>query len=209
MAGCREPKSPGGPGKWNRDLESDAGHRTRATEGDGRFERALALSPDLAVAHNNLGLLLADQGYTGKAARCFERALAIRPRFPEAHLNLGNILKDQWQLEEAAAHYRSALARRPNFGYALGQLVDVLQELCAWDELAQWAPKLDAQTRTALEHEARGESALGSIRRSADAQRHLAIALGWARSIHERAKLACLSFPTRLRGLVQIGGSSS
>ena len=44
-----------------------------------RFERAVALDPDNAEAHNDLGVALEQQGEFGKAREAFERALKLAP----------------------------------------------------------------------------------------------------------------------------------
>ena len=56
------------------------------------FGRAIEISPDLAIAHYNLGLALQWQGLFSDAIAAFRRAIAIAPDFAEAHAKLGNLL---------------------------------------------------------------------------------------------------------------------
>jgi hypothetical protein len=51
------------------------------------YARALALKPDHADAHNNLGLALRDLNRHEEALRCFELAQAIEPDHVDAHVN--------------------------------------------------------------------------------------------------------------------------
>jgi len=57
------------------------------------YERALAIVPDFAEAHNNLGVVLSDAGKFEEARARYQRALAIMPDFAEAHFNLVNAFR--------------------------------------------------------------------------------------------------------------------
>ena len=61
----------------------------------------LDLKPDLAEAHNNLGLVLKDDGKPGDAEACYRRAIALKPGFTDALCNLGNLLLDLGEIERA------------------------------------------------------------------------------------------------------------
>jgi Flp pilus assembly protein TadD len=52
------------------------------------FEEALRLRPESPEVHNNLGLVLAQQGRLDAAAAHFREALRLRPGFQDAQLNL-------------------------------------------------------------------------------------------------------------------------
>jgi predicted O-linked N-acetylglucosamine transferase (SPINDLY family) len=62
-----------------------AGNATQAAEA---AQRALALNPGDANAHNNLGTALMQQDQLREAGECFERAVALKPDFTMAHSNL-------------------------------------------------------------------------------------------------------------------------
>ena len=100
------------------------------------FEQAIALRPDFADAHNNLGNVLLSQGKLDEAAARYEHALALRPDYAEAHNNLGIILWQQGKLDEAAARYEQALALRPDYADAHYNLGNVLLEQGKLDEAA-------------------------------------------------------------------------
>ena len=79
------------------------------------YQQALALRPDSADAHNNLGVVLRKQGKLDEALAQYEQAIALRPDHVEAHNNLGNVLKQQGKLDEALAQFERALALRPDY----------------------------------------------------------------------------------------------
>lgn len=95
------------------------------------LSKAVALSPDDAAAHSNLGIVLGNLGQLDEAVACYCRALEIKPDHAEAHCNLGNALQALGQLKEAAACYRRALEIKPNLveaHYNLGTTLIALGE---------------------------------------------------------------------------------
>jgi tetratricopeptide (TPR) repeat protein len=83
-----------------------------------QYRKALALDPDCAEAHNNLGVILYRQGRYDEAEVAYRRALVLVPGDADAHLNLGNVLFRQGLLDQAAAHYRQAVALSPDHAAA-------------------------------------------------------------------------------------------
>ena len=73
------------------------------------IRRAVSFRPDYVDAHNNLGVILNDQGKLDEAVASFRKALALKPDYAVVHFNLGNALKDQGKLGEAAASFHQAL----------------------------------------------------------------------------------------------------
>jgi len=98
------------------------------------FEKALAIKPDYAEAHSNLGNTLKELGQLDAAVKCFEKALAIKPDYAEAHYNLGTTLQELGQLEETAKCYEQALAIKPDYAEAYCNLGITLQELGQLEE---------------------------------------------------------------------------
>jgi hypothetical protein len=90
------------------------------------FTHALQVNPSSALAHNNLGLTVAQQGKLDEAATHFHTALRLKPHLPEAHYNLGNVLMLQGKLDEASASYTTALQLRPPWAEAHNNLGVVL-----------------------------------------------------------------------------------
>jgi predicted O-linked N-acetylglucosamine transferase (SPINDLY family) len=78
------------------------------------YERALALTPDHADAHINLGNALRAQGKLDEAVLHYERALSLRPDHAFAYHNLGGVLALQGKLEEAITYHERALTLKPH-----------------------------------------------------------------------------------------------
>jgi 2-polyprenyl-3-methyl-5-hydroxy-6-metoxy-1,4-benzoquinol methylase len=58
------------------------------------YQRALALKPDFAEAHNNLGTAFHDQGKLAEAAAQYRHVLTLAPGYAGAHSNLGKALME-------------------------------------------------------------------------------------------------------------------
>jgi Tfp pilus assembly protein PilF len=78
------------------------------------YERALALNPDMAELHGNLGNALQAQKKLAEAEASYERALALNPEYADAFYNLGNLRQAQENLDQAAGCYERALALKPD-----------------------------------------------------------------------------------------------
>ena len=104
-------------------------HRAgRLAEAAAACRQILAIRPQLAEVHNDLGIILAKQDRLDLAAARFEQAVALRPGYTDAHINLGNVLLGQGRLDEAATHYRHALALAPDHAQAHYNLGNTLKQ---------------------------------------------------------------------------------
>ena len=68
---------------WPRPITTSAScskDQGRYDEAIAAFSRAIALKPDYAKAHNNLGIALKDQGRPDEAIAAYNRAIAARAR---------------------------------------------------------------------------------------------------------------------------------
>ncbi len=103
------------------------------------WKRALAISPEDAKAHNNLGRALAGKGDFDQAIVHWQKALEIDPRYWEAHNNLGAALAGKGKLNEAVAHFKQVLEANPNLAEVHGNLGRVLALKGKSDEaIAEW-----------------------------------------------------------------------
>ena len=82
------------------------------------WEQTLSLYPDIALAHSNLGMALAEQGKNDLAILHYNLALKTQPDYALAHNNLGNALTKQGKTDEAMLHYNLALKMRPDYADA-------------------------------------------------------------------------------------------
>jgi tetratricopeptide (TPR) repeat protein/serine/threonine protein kinase len=87
---------------------------------------AVALRPDSAGTHLNLGAALDEQGKLDEAAREFRRTLDLDPKYSLAHVNLGIVLVKQGKPAEAETALRQALALAPRLALAYGELAVAL-----------------------------------------------------------------------------------
>lgn len=90
------------------------------------FERALAVTKNNFVAHNNLGHYRLKEGRLTEAINHFTKAVEINPKFELAHLNLGVALSRQGKIDEAIRSYTRALQVKPDFVVAYNNLGNAL-----------------------------------------------------------------------------------
>jgi tetratricopeptide (TPR) repeat protein len=91
--------------------------------------RALAISPNLPQALNNVGIVHYERDEFDAAIEHYRRAIALAPTYVEAHSNLGNALRAQKKYDEALAAYRKALELRPGFVDALNNMGTALRDM--------------------------------------------------------------------------------
>ncbi len=90
------------------------------------FARAVLVTKNNYVAHNNLGYELVQALDFNGAKKEFERALEIDPNFQVAHLNLGRSFMEEGNVAEAISHYEAALKIDPNYADAHNNLGNAL-----------------------------------------------------------------------------------
>jgi tetratricopeptide (TPR) repeat protein len=93
------------------------------------WQRAVSLGPEEPLAHNNLGVALAETGRFDEAVPHYRKAIELDPKYPEPHNNLGMALARQKRWQEAITAFTRALEMNPaltdarsNLGAALAQL---------------------------------------------------------------------------------------
>jgi protein O-mannosyl-transferase len=99
----------------------------------------LAQNPEAWIAHDNLGIILAESGRNDEAARHFRRVLELRPMHSGARANLGYLQELGGQDAEAAATLAQAAAERPDDADVRARLVRVLVRLGRFDEALPYA----------------------------------------------------------------------
>ncbi len=109
--------------------------------------------PDIARAHENLGIMLFQEGRVRESVAEYEAALRIKPNYPDCENNLGNALGNLGENEEAVQHYTRAVNNliRPgdqavaayNLGnslHALNRLDEAIKAYNFAGSLAHYAP---------------------------------------------------------------------
>ena len=102
------------------------GSKTEAVEAN---QTAVALSPQDAEAHNNLGNTLKELGRLKEAESSYNKAIALMPNYAEAYCNLGITLHGLGKLAKSEASYNQAIALKPELAEAHINLGITLQEL--------------------------------------------------------------------------------
>jgi tetratricopeptide (TPR) repeat protein len=110
----------------------ELGYELEATsprEAEEAYGRALALEPDHADAHLNLGRLLHEEGRPATAEAHYRRAAELRPGDATAAFNLGVAMQDLRRYREAVAAYRRAVTADPACADAYYNLAAVYETL--------------------------------------------------------------------------------
>lgn len=82
------------------------------------IEKALALNPSFAAAHNSAGSVHQRLGRTGEAIESFRAAVEADPEYGNAHFNLGTMLLARHQHNEAARVLARAAELQPDLAEA-------------------------------------------------------------------------------------------
>jgi tetratricopeptide (TPR) repeat protein len=106
----------------------------RGDEAARLAEKAIQLAPDLAEAHNALGLALQISLRLDEAAAAYRRALELDPKTPGARRALADLDRSAGKFDEALALYREQLAAEPADKPARAGLVISLFDLGKIDE---------------------------------------------------------------------------
>ena len=96
----------------------------------------LRRQPDLAEAHNNLGVIQSAKRQLDQAAASFEQAISNQANYSEAMFNLGVVLEPQGKLDRAAEMYGKVKAMRPDYPEAYFNLGNVYMHQRNWSSAA-------------------------------------------------------------------------
>lgn len=91
------------------------------------FRQALDADPQLADAHNNLGVSLQASGHSEEAIESFSRAVAIQPAYADAWNNKGLACQALGRFTEALDAHRQAVETDPQHENALAELAATLE----------------------------------------------------------------------------------
>ena len=85
------------------------------TDVETLWRRTLAANPGCWLAHNNLGLMLVDQGHVDEAIEHYRQAIRENPNSFQAINNLGMAFAAKGQEDDAIQNYRDAIKLNPNY----------------------------------------------------------------------------------------------
>jgi tetratricopeptide (TPR) repeat protein len=109
---------PGNAALYNNLGGAILGARRDLKQAGACFERAIAIHPQYAEAHHNLGNVFSALSRLDEAVTCYQRALSLMPDRPDFLNALGNALRDQGKLEPARECCERALAMAPDYAEA-------------------------------------------------------------------------------------------
>jgi tetratricopeptide (TPR) repeat protein len=110
------------------DVAADLARKGQYQAAISEWEKALAMSPLDARAHNNFGQTLVHAGKADGAIAEFRKAVAAKPLYPEAQSNLAIALAGAGHPNEAIEHFKLAIEANPAFAEAHSNLGHVLAE---------------------------------------------------------------------------------
>ena len=114
------------------------------------FQAAVRLDPNLAEAHNDLGLLLGREGRLAEAAAEFQEAVRLSPEFAKAYSNLGVVLGQQGDVAAAIAALEAAVRLDPDYADARRNLVLLRSRLAGQMARSRRLSDAEAQLREAI-----------------------------------------------------------
>lgn len=82
------------------------------------YEAVLALEPEHAAAHINLGTLYYNRQDFVQSEKHYRAAIAVDPRYALAHFDLGNVLDETGRIGQAIQCYQTALQLAPTYADA-------------------------------------------------------------------------------------------
>jgi protein O-GlcNAc transferase len=95
---------------------------------ENHFRQAIAINPDYADAHNNLGIALAEQHQYAEAVKHLKQAISLKPESFNSYYQLGAIADKLGNLDEAIQHLSQACSIKPDFAEAFEYLGLLLRE---------------------------------------------------------------------------------
>ena len=190
-------RAPGRPAAWAAKVLKARGvaqrHLGLPREAAASFERALQAAPGDPELRANLGLLLGHLGDAAGAVAHLRAATREAPGFFEAHLHLAGALQGQFRHGEALEALERALALDSESPRAWAQKLQLLRELCLWNDLAAVEARVAGDARRQLEGGASASSApLRTSLTPFDALLTRTVPPELARSVAERYHAAAL-----------------
>ncbi len=153
------------------------------------YQEALKMDSSFAFGYNNLGIVMQEMGRFPEAVECFVKAIELSPKYASAFYNLGSVYFQTGALEKSIDAYKTAVKESPESEIFQASLLDVLINVCAWDEARELGEKVDAATAAAIKEGRRtGENPFMNLYRHANPKLNFDVAESWAREISEKAR---------------------
>jgi len=91
------------------------------------YKKALAINPNYADAHINLGTACLKKGILDEAISEFRKTLIIKPNHLETHIKLGIAYFKQGRLDDAISEFKKAIAINPTLAETYHKLASALE----------------------------------------------------------------------------------
>jgi Tfp pilus assembly protein PilF len=98
------------------------------------WRHTISKNPEAWLAHNNLGIVLDEQGRLEEAIVHFSEAVRIKADYADAHNNMGLARAEQGSLTEAIHHYSEALRIKPDYADVYNNIGVALAGQGQWKE---------------------------------------------------------------------------
>ena len=115
----------------------------RLEEALASYDKAIALKPDNAEAHNNRGNVLYDLKRYDEAFAAYDTALTLKSNLVGAWRGRGNVFHQQKRHEEAASAYAKALAIEPQYPFVKGTYLYERMLSCDWRGIEDLIAEID------------------------------------------------------------------
>jgi tetratricopeptide (TPR) repeat protein len=158
------------------DVASELGQKNEYNAAIAKWNEALALSPDDAKAHSNLGVLLETVGRTGDAMAQYRKAMESEPDYPDGYTNLGIALARAGKLDDAIPYLERAAQLSPwdakahsNLGAALAERGRTGEAIAECEKALQLSPgdsEAHANLAIALAKAGRLDEAIASFEKA-------------------------------------------
>ena len=122
-------------------LGAAAAQTGRTDQAINAFKTVIAIKPDYAEAHYNMGIALKDQGKLEEAKEAYRKALSLKPDFAELHNNMGVVLHHQGKLKEAIEAYAQALSLKPEYAEPYNNIGNALKDQGKIEEATKFYKK--------------------------------------------------------------------
>jgi tetratricopeptide (TPR) repeat protein len=130
------------------DVASELGQKNEYNAAIAKWKEALALSPNDAKAHSNLGVLLATVGRADEAMAHYQKAVESEPEYPDGYTNIGIALARAGKLDDAIPYLEKAAQLSPwdanahsNLGAALAESGRTGEAIAECDKALQLNPR--------------------------------------------------------------------
>jgi predicted O-linked N-acetylglucosamine transferase (SPINDLY family) len=111
-------------------------------EARASYLKVLALNPDLAEAHNNLGVVLQQMRKFNLAIESHQRAIALKPGYIDANRNLAMAFEALGEHKVATKYNQAAISIGQNLAKVDDELFLLQQRHCDWENYAENVKKI-------------------------------------------------------------------